>query len=201
MPKKQKHSLWWAIRVLRKAGFKRAADYLARRPVPAPPKPTPKPVPPKRVKLPVKPARQRLVYWAKWGVHHTAEIHYSEGADRYNWSKTKRGTLPISTDCSGFVAMCYKWAGLPDPSGDNFQAGYTGTLLANAEKNGHILTDISKALPGDLIVYGPGTGSHVAMIVEAGADPLTISHGSESGPEYVRVSQDGRQPQRICRYL
>jgi len=36
--------------------------------------------------------------------------------------------------------------------------------------------------------------------VEAGEDPLTISHGQQGDPSYVRVSQDGRQPQRYLRF-
>jgi hypothetical protein len=68
-------------------------------------------------------------------------------------------------------------------------------------KHGAISTDVGAARPGDLIVYGPGTGLHVALIVEGGHDPLTISHGREGGPEYVRVSQDGRKPQRIISLL
>jgi len=93
-------------------------------------------------------------------------------------------------------------AGLPDPNGLGYQTlGYTGTLLDHAQKAGAILTDVALAKPGDLIVYGPGTGEHVAVIVKAGKDPLTVSHGDESGPQLMRVSQDGRQPQRVCRYL
>ena len=144
-------------------------------------------------------ARQRIKRWAKWGVTHTAEIHYSEGAARSEWLHKPKGTLPMTTDCSGFVTACYKWSGLPDPNGLSYkQVGYTGTLLQHAP---HVFTDKAKAKVGDLIVYGPGTGEHVAVIVGPGADPLTVSHGDEAGPELVRVSQDGRMPQRILRYL
>ena len=143
--------------------------------------------------------RQKLVAAAKWGVPRESAIHYSEGPIRSQAITQPFTKLPLTTDCSGYVTRCYKEAGLPDPNGLGYkQLGYTGTLLSGAHE---ILTDVSKALPGDLIVYGPGTGWHVAMIVEAGKDPLTVSHGQESGPEYVRVSQDGRMPQRICRYI
>lgn len=146
--------------------------------------------------------RQLIVAAARWGVQHAASIHYSEAAIRTQALTQRFGKLPLTTDCSGFATYCYKAAGLPDPNGLGYRyLGYTGTLLAHAQKAGKILTDVSKALPGDLIVYGPGTGEHVAIIVEAGRDPLTVSHGQESEPAYVRVSQDGRQPQRICRYL
>jgi cell wall-associated NlpC family hydrolase len=146
--------------------------------------------------------RERIVAWAKWGVANTHAVHYSEAPVRSSWLAHPAGTLPLTTDCSGFATACYRWARLPDPNGLNYQRlGYTGTLLDHAANHGRILTDVSKALPGDLIVYGPGTGWHVAVVVESGADPLTVSHGQESEPAYVRVSQDGRMPQRICRYL
>lgn len=143
--------------------------------------------------------RTHLVRWAMWGVRNTAQIHYTETVARSLWLTTKPlGKLPISTDCSGFVTLVYALAGLPDPNGLNYkQLGYTGTLLSHAPKQ----VPLAQALPGDLIVYGPGTGAHVAIIVKAGADPLTVSHGDEQGPELVYVSQDGRQPQRVCRYL
>jgi hypothetical protein len=108
----------------------------------------------------------------------------------------KPGILPCICDCSAFVTYCYSWAGAPDPNGQNYDGqGYTGTLLAHG-------TEIPKAsaVGGDLIVYGAGTGDHVAMIVEAGSDPLTVSMGQQGDPNYVRVSQDGRQPQRFLRY-
>lgn len=106
------------------------------------------------------------------------------------------GKLPLTTDCSGFVTLCYKLAGAPDPNGLDYNGqGYTGTLL---EHGRHI--PLAEVEPGDVIVYGPGTGWHTAIIVEAGKDPLTVSHGQESEPAYVRVSQDGRQPQTYLRF-
>lgn len=148
--------------------------------------------------------RQLIVQAARWGVEHKGEIHYSEGAIRSQALTKPFGALPLTTDCSGFATYCYKHAGAPDPNGLGYrQLGYTGTMLDHASKGVgcEILTDISKALPGDLIVYGPGTGEHVAIIVEAGKDPLTVSHGDEAAPELIHVSGDGRMPQRICRYL
>jgi cell wall-associated NlpC family hydrolase len=160
---------------------------------------------PRRIKdkLPALTPRQRIVKWARWGVANTRAIHYTETAERSAWLKAQPSNrLPLSTDCSGFATLCYRLARLPDPNGFGYKVlGYTGTLLEYAQHHGRILTDISAAKPGDLIVYGPGTGEHVAIIVEPGRDPLTISHGQESEPGYVRVSQDGRQPQRICSYL
>lgn len=147
--------------------------------------------------------RQQIVHFCHWGVAHTGQIHYREVRPLPQAKQGVLPRLPFTTDCSGFATMAYQYAGLPNPNGTTYASGqgYTGTLLAHAQGAGKILTDVSKALPGDLIVYGPGTGEHVAVIVEAGHDPLTVSHGQEAEPSYVRVSADGRQPQRICRYI
>jgi hypothetical protein len=66
--------------------------------------------------------------------------------------------------------------------------GYTGTLLANAAKHGKILTNLALARPGDPIVIGPGTGWHTTICVEAGADPIVVSHGSEYAALLIVIS-------------
>jgi len=141
--------------------------------------------------------RNAIVEWAKWLMEHKAQINYSEGTDRLNAVGIWPPKFPINTDCSGFITLCFWLAGAPDPTNRNYASheGYTGTELS-------IGTEIPKSLiePGDAIVYGPGTGWHTALIVEAGEDPLTISHGQQGDPSYVRVSQDGRQPQRYLRF-
>jgi NlpC/P60 family len=135
--------------------------------------------------------RDKIVQWAKWGVANTAQIHYAEKRPMPLTSK-----LPLTTDCSGFVTLCYWLAGAPDPNGLGYDGqGYTGTLLSHGQ---HIL--LAQVQPGDVIVYGPGTGVHTAIVIEAGKDPLTVSHGEESEPAFVRVSQDGREPQTYLRF-
>ena len=147
--------------------------------------------------------RQLVVRFARQGVSEERLIHYAETRPiPIPPAKSALPKLPFTTDCSGFATLCYHAAGAPDPIGLGYNGqGYTGTLLAHALSAGRVYTDVRKARPGDLIVYGPGDGWHVAVIVEPGTDPLTVSHGQEAGPQLVRVSQDGRQPQRILSYL
>lgn len=146
--------------------------------------------------------RAALVKWAKWGVAHNPEIHYTEGPARDDYLHGAKGHLPLSTDCSGFVTYCYWAAGLPDPSGLHYAyLGYTGTLLANAYKHGKVLTNLALARPGDLIVIGPGTGWHTTICIESGADPIVVSHGSEPGPLSEHQSYDSRLPKRVCQLL
>ena len=139
--------------------------------------------------------RADIVKWARWGVENRSGFHYTEGPNRMS-GIGHPGQLPCFCDCSAFVTLCYNWAGAPDPNGQGYNGtGYTGTLLSHG-----VGVYVGDAVPGDVVVYGPGTGDHTALIVEAGLDPLTVSMGQEGDPNYVRVSQDGRQPQRFLRF-
>ena len=163
-------------------------------------KPPAKPIRPKRkpavrvllAKLNPRPSvRSQIVKWAYWGAAHEPSIHYRESRPM-----PLTAGLPMTTDCSGFVTLCYKLAGAPDPNGLGYNgSGYTGTLLSHGQ---HI--PLAFVQPGDVIVYGPGTGWHTALVVKGGPDPLTVSHGREGGPAYTRVSQDGRLPQTYLRF-
>ena len=138
--------------------------------------------------------RDQIVKWARWGVDNHAGFTYTEGGNRMEG--IGHPGVPCHCDCSAFVTLCYNWAGAPDPNGQGYDGqGYTGTLLSHG-----VVILKNQAVPGDVVVYGPGTGEHTAMIVEAGNDPLTVSMGEQGDPSYVRVSQDGRQPQRFLRF-
>lgn len=146
--------------------------------------------------------RAAIVKWGRWGAAHEPEIGYSQGTDRDDFLHESRGHLPENLDCSAFVEQTYWDAGAPDPSGLDYRyVGFTGTLLECAEKHGRVLTDLSLARPGDPIVIGPGTGWHAVLCLEAGEDPLVVSHGDESGPKIYRCSVDARQPKRVCQTL
>lgn len=144
--------------------------------------------------------RDAIVRWARWGVANKARFIYTEAACRMaDEHRPVPSSGPITCDCSAFFTYCYCWANAPDPNGLNYDgAGYTGTLLAHGRVIGPL-----EAMPGDAIVYGPGSGWHVAMIVDVTPNPLgflTVSHGQQGDPSLVRVAQDGRQPQRILRF-
>lgn len=99
----------------------------------------------------------------------------------------------IMADCSEMVTLLCRWAGLHDPNGLAYaHAGYTGTMLAHLPH----YTNARQARVGALAVFGPGTGDHVAMVLEADyahGDPLLFSHGFEGGPETVRLSTERAQ--------
>ena len=78
--------------------------------------------------------RKRLVHWGHWGIAHTSQIGYTETPQRAAWLSHKPpNKLPLATDCSGFVTLCYRMAGVPDPSRLGYQQlGHTRTLPAHA---------------------------------------------------------------------
>ncbi|RKH66465.1 NlpC/P60 family protein [Corallococcus llansteffanensis] len=131
--------------------------------------------------------RAKIVSEANWGITNAAGIHYQQvrPIDGLN----ARHQLPLNIDCSGFVTLCYKWAGAPDPNGLDYNGqGYTGTLLS-------YLTPVSSSQikPGDLVLWHRGgAGEHVSLVLEPGSDPLLVSHGAESGPYTVRFSASNR---------
>jgi hypothetical protein len=126
---------------------------------------------------------KKIVAEGKWGAAHKGRIHYQQR--RPIDGLKRRHKLPLNIDCSGFVTLCYKWAGAPDPNGNGYNgSGYTGTLEAHMR---HIPK--SRVQPGDLCLW---KGKHVSLVVRGGADPLLISHGTESGPYAIRFSAQKR---------
>jgi hypothetical protein len=131
--------------------------------------------------------RYALCDYATWAVAHRDRFDYAEIRPIPDMGKDDVRKLPITTDCSGFVTILYKWAGAPDPNGEGYDgSGYTGTLLSH-------LPHISKAdaWRGDLIVIGPGTGYHVVMLMESGEheNPRVVSHGTQGDPNFYSLDQ------------
>jgi cell wall-associated NlpC family hydrolase len=126
--------------------------------------------------------REQIVAAARWGIANEPEIHYAEIRPMDGLHEPRK--LPLTTDCSGFATLCYAWAGAPDPNGLGYSGqGWTGTLLE------HMTAIAADAVqPGDLVVWGPPPGHHVAIVLEPGLDPLLCSHGQEAGPAAIRFS-------------
>lgn len=81
-------------------------------------------------------------------------------------------------DCSLYVTgLCWS-AGLPDPNGLSWKAGYTGTLLG--EHNGWRLCTLAelRRKGWGLVIYGPNDGHHVEAYIGEGKTYLTSGHGS-----------------------
>jgi len=166
--------------------------------------------------------RNAQVAWAEWGVanrtNNPGNWNYSELANRMNAIGVWPPRFPINTDCSG---SCTLWAFLAngnDPNGLGFDhEGYTGTFLSHEQHLALFVKSakgvaVEEVQPGDHVVYGGGTGEHVAIVVKVnGSDILTVSMGQQGDPSYVWVNTpkntpnpenfavDGRMPQTFLR--
>jgi hypothetical protein len=89
----------------------------------------------------------------------------------------------VKTDCSGFVTLCYKEAGAPDPNGNGYNGqGSTATLWAYGKP-------VSKPQPGDLVLYGSpsvaGSSAHVCVVIN---ESECIGFGSQGGPRRTSIN-------------
>jgi hypothetical protein len=146
--------------------------------------------------------RQYVVRLCHWGIINKASIHNAEVRPMPHTKAHVLPHLPLTTDCSGWVTLCYQYAGAADPNGLSYDGqGYTGTLLKHMK---HI--SIGKVQLGDLVVYGCKSnpnGHHVAAIIAVGSHtPDTIqtcSHGSEAGPLEISVTHEANyQPDGLA---
>lgn len=102
---------------------------------------------------------------------------YSGGFDVQHTIKPGPG-YDERDDCSlYFTGLCWS-AGLPDPNGLSWKAGYTGTLLG--EHNGWRLCTLAELRQKGwgAVIYGAGDGHHVEAYIGEGKTDLTAGHGS-----------------------
>lgn len=155
--------------------------------------------------------RSDVVSWGRWCVEHKGDFQYLEVRPM----PLSTTPTPLVDDCSGTVTLCFALAGAPDPNGNDYEGtayegggdretlAFTGTLVEHGTE-----ISLAEVLPGDVVVYGPGTGVHCALVIEGGTDPLTMSHGQPSEPAYVFLSEgcpstgfvDGAPFYRFFRY-
>jgi len=98
-----------------------------------------------------------LIHYAQ--IRPMRTVHLSETDMRHRLDHG--GSLTM--DCSEAVTCLCKWAGLHDPNGHGYDgSGYTGTLLSHLPH----YSDPRKARLGALVVFGPGAGDHVCMVLQ-----------------------------------
>lgn len=131
--------------------------------------------------------RKKAVDYGLWGIANEPQIHYAmvRPMDRLN----DLLSLPAWNDCSEFVTKAYKYGGLPDPNGNNYDGyGNTDTLLQHMKQ----ISKESIRL-ADLVVWGNLPNSHhVAMVIGLASDPILVSHGREGGPNRIAFSVENR---------
>lgn len=126
---------------------------------------------------------------------HASQLDYPPGdqrtdRDAVSWALTEQQLHHVldgggrwQGDCSEFGSYCLKLCGLW-----RWGPGYTGAHLELLPVH---YTDGKLAYPGALVIFGPGTGHHEAVVHTAdpkGGDPLCASHG-RPGLDMLRVSQ------------
>jgi cell wall-associated NlpC family hydrolase len=134
--------------------------------------------------------RQKIVAAARWGIRNEPQIHYGQVRPF-----PLERSLPLTTDCSGFVTLCCYLAGAPDPNGNGYSGyGWTGTLLTHLDP-----VEPEDARAGDIVIWGRYPGHHCAVVLAPGPDPLLCSHGQERGPVEIRFSTESRfQPTAVA---
>jgi len=138
--------------------------------------------------------RSKLHAAMLWTLAHAAQIHYPPNDVRHNnhvagpisnLAQLQQAVLApaaLTIDCSqGVTVLCHA-AGLTDPNGLGYSYdGYTGTLLEHLPH----YSNPADAYVGAIVVFGPGTGEHAAMVLTPDpvhGNPLLWSHGDEAGP-------------------
>jgi hypothetical protein len=132
---------------------------------------------------------------------HRAQLDYPPHdvrgtADRRTFALTETQAMHVlgaggrlSMDCSEFATELLHWVGCADPNGLHYRyAGYTGTMLAHLPH----YSNPKAAGIGALVVYGPGTGEHVAMVHTPDpkrGNPLLCSHG-RPGLDFVYLRDE-----------
>jgi len=97
-----------------------------------------------------------------WSEH--GQYVYTESVPARENHGTLYGAYPRYMDCSAFAELCLKEAGIPDPSGKNYEPiGDTHTLIAGMEP-------VSAPEPGDLAFFGtpPADPDHVVVYIGNG---------------------------------
>lgn len=141
--------------------------------------------------------RQHLKGLMELTIQHEPQIHYAEirPMRSIHYSEQQITNLlahggQFTMDCSEGITCLCKWAGLQDPNGLHFNGeGYTGTLLAHL----HHYTDAKKANIGAIVIFGPGTGEHAAMVMTPDhkhGNPILWSHGQERGPLSISLQEE-----------
>lgn len=139
--------------------------------------------------------RRELVALMDYCIAHRGQIHYPPHDIRTETVGTIKSWVDIhervsrlkgwTVDCSQFCEALLRAVGAKLP----FRDGYTGSFLEHLPH----YSDGRGAYPGAVVVFGPGTGHHMAMVHTRDAthgNPLTCSQGSELDPRLISVAAE-----------
>jgi cell wall-associated NlpC family hydrolase len=131
--------------------------------------------------------RRKIAHAAHVGVKNKDEVHYDDHAG-VRWEgitdERRPPDFPRTADCSSFAIWCYWAAGAPDPNGNDYHGGYSGSLVQKGTE-----VDRADAMMGDIAFYGTSRSgiNHVTVYVGNGR---CVSQGQESGPSLYNLDYD-----------
>jgi hypothetical protein len=107
----------------------------------------------------------------------TRRNYYSQGGSWDVQHEIKPGPNPASerSDCSQYLTGVAWGCDLPDPNGEDFHAGFTGTLISESNGWRKVSREAMEKKGWGYVVYGGGVGHHTEAFVGNGR---TIGHGS-----------------------
>lgn len=132
--------------------------------------------------------RAQLAALMDASVHNAANWHYGfYRPETSNYTADQLAHGRTSLDCSmGFITLC-RVVGLPDPSGNNFDAyGNSSDIWSHLP---HVATAAELDI-GDAVIFGVNGSHHISAVRIPGPDPLLWSNGSEAAPAFYRLSQE-----------
>jgi hypothetical protein len=140
--------------------------------------------------------RRELLALMDYCIAHRGNIHYPPGDVRRERVATIRSWVDIhervmrpggwTVDCSQMAEALHRAVGLHLP----FRDGFTGSYLEHLAPH---YTDGRAAYVGAPVVFGPGTGHHMALVHTRDTkhgNPLLFSHGQEADPRLIYLSQE-----------
>jgi hypothetical protein len=140
--------------------------------------------------------RRELLALMDFCIAHRGNIHYPPGDVRRERVATIRSWVDIhervmrpggwTVDCSQMAEALHRAVGLHLP----FRDGFTGSYLEHLAPH---YTDGRAAYVGAPVVFGPGTGHHMALVHTRDTkhgNPLLFSHGQEADPRLIYLSQE-----------
>jgi hypothetical protein len=134
--------------------------------------------------------RAKFITQARWGVGKD-EITY-EVRRPIAELVAEKPTTPLATDAAGYLILAAKWAGLDDPSGNEFNGeGTSGNMLNTLEQ-----ISLPELEPGDLVVFGGGEGHSVGVLSENDKGAWKVIVHGEGGPvERPLAEEAAEQPE------
>jgi hypothetical protein len=140
--------------------------------------------------------RRELLALMDFCIAHRGNIHYPPGDVRRERVATIRSWVDIhervmrpggwTVDCSQISEALHRAVGLHLP----FRDGFTGSYLEHLAPH---YTDGRAAYVGAPVVFGPGTGHHMALVHTRDTkhgNPLLFSHGQEADPRLIYLSRE-----------